>query len=35
MPCHVFANWLGITPFVNPEDLRFYFQEIHRLTKTA
>ncbi|KAK5663288.1 hypothetical protein OQA88_3715 [Cercophora sp. LCS_1] len=23
----------GITPFVNPEDLRFYFQEIHRLTK--
>ncbi|KAK3694992.1 Uroporphyrinogen decarboxylase [Podospora appendiculata] len=24
----------GITPFVNPEDLRFYFQEIHRLTKT-
>jgi uroporphyrinogen decarboxylase len=21
----------GITPFVNPEDLRFYFQEIHRL----
>lgn len=23
----------GITPFVNPEDLKFYFQEIHRLTK--
>lgn len=22
----------GITPFVNPEDLRFYFQELHRLT---
>jgi len=22
---------IGITPFVNPEDLRFYFQEIHRL----
>ncbi|KAF1353677.1 uroporphyrinogen decarboxylase [Delphinella strobiligena] len=22
----------GITPFVNPEDLKFYFQEIHRLT---
>jgi len=21
----------GITPFVNPEDLRFYFEEIHRL----
>jgi len=21
----------GITPFVNPEDLKFYFQEIHRL----
>jgi len=25
----------GITPFVNPEDLRFFFQEVHRLTKTA
>ncbi|KAK4220147.1 Uroporphyrinogen decarboxylase [Rhypophila decipiens] len=24
----------GITPFVNPEDLRFFFQEVHRLTKT-
>jgi uroporphyrinogen decarboxylase len=23
---------LGITPFVDPEDLKFYFQEIHRLT---
>jgi len=23
----------GITPFVNPEDLRFYFEEIHRLTR--
>ncbi|KAI9642200.1 Uroporphyrinogen decarboxylase in heme biosynthesis [Ciborinia camelliae] len=23
----------GITPFVNPEDLKFYFEEIHRLTK--
>lgn len=22
---------LGITPFVDPEDLKFYFQEIHRL----
>ncbi|PGH18635.1 uroporphyrinogen decarboxylase [Helicocarpus griseus UAMH5409] len=22
----------GVTPFVNPEDLKFYFQEIHRLT---
>lgn len=22
---------LGITPFVNPEDLKFYFQEIYRL----
>ncbi|KAM7207008.1 Uroporphyrinogen decarboxylase [Rhypophila sp. PSN 637] len=24
----------GITPFVNPEDLRFFFQEVLRLTKT-
>lgn len=24
--------WVGITPFVNPEDLKFYFQELHRLT---
>ncbi|OIW34476.1 uroporphyrinogen decarboxylase [Coniochaeta ligniaria NRRL 30616] len=23
----------GITPFVNPEDLKFFFQEVHRLTK--
>ncbi|CRG90374.1 uroporphyrinogen decarboxylase [Talaromyces islandicus] len=23
----------GITPFVNPDDLRFFFEEIHRLTK--
>ncbi|KAF2836595.1 uroporphyrinogen decarboxylase [Patellaria atrata CBS 101060] len=23
----------GITPFVDPEDLKFYFEEIHRLTK--
>ncbi|KAL2863865.1 uroporphyrinogen decarboxylase HEM12 [Aspergillus lucknowensis] len=22
----------GITPFVNPDDLKFYFEEIHRLT---
>jgi len=27
--------FLGITPFVNPEDLRFFFQEVHRLTKTS
>ncbi|EER29303.1 Uroporphyrinogen decarboxylase in heme biosynthesis [Coccidioides posadasii str. Silveira] len=25
----------GITPFVNPEDLKFFFQEIHRLTATS
>ncbi|KAL1860849.1 Uroporphyrinogen decarboxylase in heme biosynthesis [Paecilomyces lecythidis] len=25
----------GITPFVNPEDLKFYFQEIHRLTAST
>ncbi|KAK3497993.1 uroporphyrinogen decarboxylase [Neurospora hispaniola] len=24
----------GITPFVNPDDLKFFFEEIHRLTKT-
>jgi uroporphyrinogen decarboxylase len=24
---------IGITPFVNPDDLRFFFEEIHRLTK--
>ncbi|KAK6398255.1 Uroporphyrinogen decarboxylase in heme biosynthesis [Meristemomyces frigidus] len=24
----------GITPFVNPDDLKFYFQEIHRLSGT-
>jgi hypothetical protein len=23
---------LGITPFVKPEDLAFFFEEIHRLT---
>ncbi|KAM3066024.1 Uroporphyrinogen decarboxylase in heme biosynthesis [Clarireedia jacksonii] len=23
----------GITPFVNPDDLKFYFEEIHRLTR--
>jgi uroporphyrinogen decarboxylase len=22
----------GITPFVNPDDLKFYFEELHRLT---
>ncbi|KAK4147596.1 Uroporphyrinogen decarboxylase [Dichotomopilus funicola] len=25
----------GITPFVNPDDLKFFFQEIHRLTRTG
>lgn len=24
---------LGITPFVNPDDLKFFFEEVHRLTK--
>ena len=24
----------GITPFVKPDDLKFYFQEIHRLSGT-
>jgi uroporphyrinogen decarboxylase len=31
---HVADIILGITPFVNPDDLKFFFQEIHRLTKT-
>jgi uroporphyrinogen decarboxylase len=26
---------LGITPFVKPDDLKFYFEEIHRLTKSS
>ncbi|EAA63031.1 hypothetical protein AN2733.2 [Aspergillus nidulans FGSC A4] len=29
---HADANFLGVTPFVNPDDLKFYFEEIHRLT---
>lgn len=33
-PQHVSDQLLGITPFVNPDDLKFFFQEIHRLTKT-
>jgi uroporphyrinogen decarboxylase len=24
--------YVGITPFVNPDDLKFYFEELHRLT---
>lgn len=24
----------GITPFVNPDDLKFYFEEIHRITRS-
>ena len=24
-------TFLGITPFVDPDDLKFYFEEIHRL----
>jgi hypothetical protein len=24
----------GITPFVKPDDLKFYFEEIHRLTSS-
>ena len=43
--CHVALNWnkhdqlrcadtsLGVTPFVDPDDLKFFFNEIHRLTK--
>lgn len=26
---------LGITPLVNPDDLKFYFQEIHRQTSSS
>ena len=29
---HANANFVGVTPFVNPDDLKFYFEEIHRLT---
>lgn len=28
----VHANSIGVTPFVKPDDLKFYFEEIHRLT---
>ena len=34
--CELVDGWLtllGITPFVKPDDLKFYFEEIHRLTK--
>lgn len=24
---------IGVTPFVDPENLKFFFEEIHRLTK--
>jgi hypothetical protein len=30
---HSLLTLLGITPFVKPDDLKFYFEEIHRLTK--
>lgn len=26
---------IGVTPFVQPDDLRFYFSEIHRLAGTS
>ena len=29
-----FLTILGITPKVDPEDLKFYFEEIHRLTRS-
>ena len=29
------VSYTGITPFVNPDDLKFFFQEIHRLSGTA
>lgn len=29
------GRYAGITPFVNPDDLKFYFQEIHRLSGTS
>ena len=31
---HVADHEEGITPFVDPENLKFYFQELHRLTST-
>ena len=34
--CRKSLTWLlGITPFVDPEDLKFFFQEIHRVTGAA
>jgi len=30
----LFLTTLGITPKVDPEDLKFYFEEIHRLTRS-
>ncbi len=32
---HSNCAFAGITPFVNPDDLRFFFEEVRRLTKTA
>lgn len=33
-PLYILLIPLGITPFVKPDDLKFYFEEIHRLTKS-
>jgi uroporphyrinogen decarboxylase len=33
--CLLLTETLGITPGVDPENLRFYFEEIHRLTKSS
>ncbi|CEL06274.1 Putative Uroporphyrinogen decarboxylase [Aspergillus calidoustus] len=30
--CNIRANGIGVTPFVKPDDLKFFFEEIHRLT---
>lgn len=28
-------NMLGVTPFVKPDSLKFFFEEIHRLSTTG
>jgi len=32
LPGHELIRRIGITPFVNPDDLKFFFQEIHRIS---
>jgi uroporphyrinogen decarboxylase len=34
-PNRVADQHVGVTPFVNPDDMKFFFEEVHRLTKPA